>query len=82
MAYCYDSFGLSSVVAPDETNILLEGNGLFYFKKTEQIQIINIITKEVVVSFDQSNEIYSLLDFKLKKPDIEIKLKYYDFPVN
>ena len=82
MAYCYHSFGLSSVVAPDETNILLEGNGLFYFKKTEQIQIINLITGEVVVSFDHSNEVFSLLDFKLKKPDIEIELKYYDYPVN
>jgi protein associated with RNAse G/E len=70
MAYCYDSFSLSSVVAPDEKNILLEGNGLFYFKKTEWIQIINLITNEVVVSFDHSNEIFSLLDQMLNKPDI------------
>ena len=69
-------------MAPDETNILIEGSGLFYFKKSEQIQIINLITKEVVVSFDQSNEIYKLLDDKLKKPDILIELKSFDFPVN
>ena len=67
MAYCYDSFGLSSVVAPDETNILLEGNGLFYFKKTEQIQIINLITGEVVVSFDHSNEVFFVTRFQVKK---------------
>ena len=69
-------------MAPDNTNILLEGNGLFYFKKTEQIQIINLITKEVVVSFDQSNEIYSLLETKLKKPDIMKELKPNNYPLN